>query len=255
LNAPATHIAYADEAQYNYGRIRGVGMMSAQAGVAQALAGEVRELLDGSGVRECKWEKIRSARGRFAAQKLLDWAIAAVVAGRLRVDVLTWDVDLSGAEGMPALARLHVMYRRLLEEILPQRWPIGSTFAVFPDEQSAMRWSRLVEGVEQVVVIEPHRSEDEPLIQVADLFTGLGVYSRGNYAVYNHWLCTPHVDRAAHRRQPALPFSASDRVRCALLDAFFTASKFQWLGVSLRTHGGLRTYGAERPIAFWWAEA
>src|SRR5262245_61042412 len=88
---PATHAAYTDEAQYNTGRYRGLGMVGAQAKDGEALRAEVLELLRTSGVAEGKWEKLRSAKTRFVAEKLLDWATSAALADRLRVDVLTWD--------------------------------------------------------------------------------------------------------------------------------------------------------------------
>ncbi|HEX6123027.1 MAG TPA: hypothetical protein VFY89_07700 [Ktedonobacterales bacterium] len=245
-----THAAYSDETRYNYGRVRGLGLLSLPSATAPALGAEVRALLAASGVAECKWERIRSARGRFAAEKLLTWTLAAASAGRLRVDVLTWDAEDGAA--LPYLARLRQQYARLVGEILPRRWPAGSRFALFPDEQAAMPWPALVAGMPHVASIAPRRSEAEPLIQVADLFAGLGAYSRGNYATYEAWLCYPPAERARDLRRPCLPFSASDRMRCALLDDFYTASKFGGLGISLRTQRGLRTYTAARPIAFWW---
>jgi hypothetical protein len=250
MEPPATHAAYSDETRYNYGRVRGLGLLSLPISEVPVLSGEVRALLDSSGVAECKWERIRSARGRFAAAKLLTWATQAASAGRLRVDVLTWDAEDGAA--LPHLARLRQQYARLVGEILPRRWPVGSRFFVSPDEQAAMRWDALVSGMPHVAAIAPRRSEAEPLIQVADLFAGLGAFSRGSYTSYEAWLCYPPAERASDQRHPHLPFSVSDRIRCALLDDFFTASKFGYLGISLRTHRGLRTYTAARPIAFWW---
>jgi hypothetical protein len=174
----------------------------------------------------------------------------AAIAGQMRVDVLTWHAEDGSA--LPYLARLRGMYARLLGEMLPRRWPAGSRFAVFPDEQAAMRWQTLVASMPHVAAIAPRRSEDEPFIQLADLFAGLGVFSRGSYAAYEKWLCYPPAERASDLRHPTLPFSTAERVRCALLDDFYTASKFAWLGISLRTQRGLRTYTAARPLAFWW---
>jgi hypothetical protein len=248
------YVAYVDEASFNYGLVRGVGMASAPVPETPVLASEVRALLDASEVGECKWEKIRSARTRFAAEKLLTWTIEATLARRLRVDMLTWDAGQragSGA-GTPYLAMLRRMYARLVDEILPQRWPPGSAYVLYPDEQAALNWERLVVGIPHITSAEPRPSDAEPLIQIADLFSGLGVYSRGSYAIYQRWLCYSAAERAADLRQAALPFSASDRIRCHLLNTFFTLSKYHRLGISLRTHGGLRTYGAAYPICFWW---
>ena len=139
------------------------------------------------------------------------------------------------------------MYAHLLGQILPQRWPAGASFFhIYPDEQDALRWQRLL-TTPHITDITPSPSTAQPLIQLADLFAGLAVYSRDAYATYETWLCYP---------RPALPpmFSASDQYRCRLLDDFFTACKYAHIGVSLRTNRGLRTYDAARPICFWWAD-
>jgi hypothetical protein len=245
-----THFAFTDETQYNVGAVRGLAMVSAPAGEVAALAAELGALNASSGVGELKWEKVRSAKGRYAAEKALRWALDRAGEGGLRVDTLTWGADVArhDQQPLPHRARLEHMYRRLLGEILPHRWPAGSRFAVHPDEQSALHWHALAQGLAHIVALEPRRSEAEPLIQLADLFAGLAAFSRQAYATYDRWL----VLTQAHAAQTEL--SASDRVRCRLLDDFFLACKLRGLGVSLRTHLGLRTYDAERPVCFWWAE-
>ena len=250
----ATHVAYTDEAQYNTGRYRGLGMVSARAEDGGALGVEVLRLLEASGVAECKWEKLRSARTRFVAEKLLDWATAAALSGRLRVDVLTWDTEdgTRAGTGLPHLTNLRRMYAHLLEAILPSRWPDTDRWHIYPDEQGAMGWERLAARLPHIIAIAPCRSDAEPLIQVADLFAGLGVYSRSGYDTYERWLCLSPAERSGGDRLPGLALSASDRVRCHILDDFFTRCKLLELSVSLRTHRGLRTYGMAAPLAFHW---
>ncbi|HEU5441486.1 MAG TPA: hypothetical protein VFU88_19535 [Ktedonobacterales bacterium] len=245
-----THFAFTDETQYNVGPVRGLGMVSAPAGEVAALAAELGALSGSSGVGELKWEKVRSAKGRYAAEQALRWALERACEGRLRVDTLTWGADVArhDQQPLPHRARLEHMYRRLLGEILPRCWPAGSRFAVHPDEQGALRWQMLARGLTQIVALEPRRSVAEPLIQLADLFVGLAAFSRQAYATYDRWLALTH----AHAAQTEL--SASDRVRCRLLDDFFLECKLRGLGVSLRTNAGLRTYDAARPVCFWWAE-
>ena len=94
--APApTHAAYSDETRYNYGRVRGLGLLSLPGATAPTLGAEVRALLDASGVAECKWERIRSARGRFAAHKLLSWAMEAASKKSTALELLSFSVQLS----------------------------------------------------------------------------------------------------------------------------------------------------------------
>src|SRR5690242_5967005 len=253
----ASHVAYSDEARFNYGRYRGLALVGARVGDALALSRALRDLLETSGMEECKWEKVRSARARFAAAKLLRWAVERAIAGEITVDALTWDAgdEHAARAAVPHLANLRRMYAHLLGDLLPPRQP-GALWIVHPDEQHALRWETLARALPHVARIEPRTSTGEPLIQLADLFAGLAVYSRSGYAVYDRWLCLPLADRlpsAAHALAgDAGRFSASDRERCALLDDFYTDCKLRGLRVSLRTHQGLRTYGPDHPICYWW---
>lgn len=250
-NSQTTYSAYCDETRYNVGRVRGLGMVSAAASEIARLDGELRALLAASHVTECKWEKVRSAKAGFAAAKLLRWTLDRAREGLLRVDTLTWQAESAAQRvaAVPYRARLSQMYARLLGDVLPRRWPEGARFTVVPDEQGLLAWNALAAALPHVIEIVPSRSQDQPLIQLADLFAGLAAYSRERYTTYDRWLGLPRDARAT---TPNL--SAADRVRCRLLDDFFAECKYWRMGVSLRTNWGLRTYDAAPPLGFWWAE-
>ena len=253
---------FTDEAQYNFGRYRGLAMVSAPQDEAPRLREEAHTLLEESGIAECKWEKVRTARTRFASSKLLRWAIRQAELARLRVDTLTWDVwegSIDG-RGVPHIANLRRMYRVLVEDVVPRRWGADARWRLYPDEQSAMPWERLVSGIAQVNGITACHSHEYPLIQLADLFAGLAVYSRGSYDTYERWLTMSPDQRLREPEESSTPFSASfqfsasDRVRCRLLDEFFTRCKQGYLGVSLRTRRGLFTADSSLPLVFrWWS--
>src|SRR5262249_3653446 len=98
--------------------------------------------------------------------------------------------------------------------------------------------------------VTPARSDSQPLIQLADLFAGLAVFSRAAYDPYERWLCFPDHDLDARRR--AIPRGAhgSHAYRFALLDDFDTACVRRRPGISLRTRRGLYTWRAAAPIQF-----
>lgn len=262
-SAEPAYAGFADETQYNVRRYRGVALVGAPLAHVPALGAEVKRILAESGVAECKWEKVRSARTRFAAEKLLIWALEATLADRLHVDTLTWDAGeqllttaVSGTRPrpLPYLMRLHQMYADVLAEALTHRWPDGRPWVIYPDEQNALRWPVIAAASPRIARVEPRVSGEEPLIQLADLFAGLGVFSRAGYDTYERWLCLPPTERA-RTAEPSVSLrgmSASDRQRCLLLDTFFTLCKLRLPGVSLRTHRGLRTYDPEKPITFRW---
>jgi hypothetical protein len=251
-----TYSAYGDEAQYNFGRYRGVGIVSLPSPLAVVHSAELRAILSTSGVEECKWEKVRSGRGRLATSKLLHWTLEQALNGTLAIDVLTWDTE--GADhrghGPHHLVKLRYMYAMLLESVVQARAPHGAHWRFYPDEQTAITWDRMAAQLPTLSDITPSQSQDEPLIQIADLFVGLGVFSRNAYDLYEQWLCGPDEAETAPtgEQMPPERLSGSIRQRCLILDEFFTLCKLRGLGVSLRTQRGLRTYDQARPISFAW---
>jgi hypothetical protein len=248
---------YTDEAQFNFGRYRGLAMISLPKLYAPALGRSLQRLLLDSDLAECKWEKMRSARMYFAGRKLLGWTILQAERSRLRVDTLTWDTLAAtrSGQGVPHVANLRRMYRALLEEVLPRCWGKSAIWQLYPDEQSAMSWDQLVDGLPMVKGIVACRSHEHQLIQLADLFAGLAVYSRSSYDLYERWLCEPLHLRSRNDPDPPThdaEYSASDRVRCLLLNEFYTDCTLRHLGVSLRTRRGLYTSDPGRPLAFRW---
>ena len=261
-----THAAYSDEAQYNFGRYRGLGLVTLPIAEVTPLSDELRGLLAESGMSELKWEKIRSGRGRLAAAKLLTWVVERALAGRLRIDTLTWDVEENpqrGHEGYIGrhVRRLQQMYAYLLTTTLTRRWQPAKSerseapyWRVYPDEQDALDWPALAASAPHIERINPSVSHEEPLIQLADVFVGLAVFSRASFDVYERWL----ADTSAGADEPESEDGAPDRIsgslrqRLLILDAWYTLAKARSLGVSLRSQRGLKTYQSDAPITFAW---
>jgi hypothetical protein len=109
------------------------------------------------------------------------------------------------------------------------------------------------EALPQAPEITPARSEASPLIQLADLFTGLAAFSRAAYDAYERWLCAPNRDQ--HTRAKALSSATpgSHAYRFVLLDDFYTTCVRRLPGISLQTRRGLYTWRASTPIQlrFW----
>jgi hypothetical protein len=251
----AVWIIYSDESRFNYGAVRGVGAVSLRRDDSSRLSDELARLLSDAGLREMKWEKVRTGRAASAAGKALEWALEHALRGELEVETLTWDATTSEASRARtrALAQLHAVYQTLLASVIARHSERGDdawNWGVVPDEQTAMPWTRIQTALPQIDTITPERSETQPLIQLADLFTGLAVYSRAAYDAYERWLSFP--DHEADALGVAAPRHArgSSAYRLALLDDFYTLCVCRAAGISLRTRRGLYTYRADAPIRF-----
>jgi hypothetical protein len=252
-----TWAIYSDESHFNYGAVRGVGAVSLRLDDADRLVAELAELLAGSGVHELKWEKVRTARLAFAATKALEWALDHALDGALWIETLTWDA--TGAEASrarrPTLAQLRSSYQALLASVIARharRDDQPRVWRIFPDEQTAVPWAHVQAALPQVAAITPARSETHPLIQLADLYIGLAVFSRAAYDAYDRWLCFPDDDLDALPGSSPRRTQGSSGYRLALLDDFYTTCVRRLPGISLRTRRGLYSFRADAPLQFRW---
>src|SRR6185436_12586724 len=135
-----SHLAFSDETRFNVGRYRGIALVTVARGPQASISGEVGEILLEAGVGELKWQKLRTARDRFAALSVMDCAMRHVQAGDLRIDTLLWDIE----DTRHKVARrddqqnLHRMYYHLFKNVLALRWPEGATWRLLPDEHASM---------------------------------------------------------------------------------------------------------------------
>ena len=280
LTTHPTHIAFVDESYHHDGRYRGLGVVSLRYCDYQATTSNLAEILKESGIKEFKWNKLKSARERLAALKLIKYAIDNAACGSMRFDILIWDIEDSRHKisKRDDIANLHRMYHHLLKNVLRQRWPNESTWLLRPDENCAMQWNdvgthlerfshtinptpnllkpyRIIDLIQnyQIHDIQPAQSDKEPLVQLVDLLTGLAVYSRINYLQYDAWQEVNNEQLnlfAAHHNETKM--SAGDKERCTVLRGFHQQCEAKKLGISLQTTQGLRTHNPQKPINFWW---
>ncbi|MBN8561060.1 MAG: hypothetical protein J0L70_11085 [Leptolyngbya sp. UWPOB_LEPTO1] len=276
-----THIAFTDESQYNVGRFGGLGMVSLRYSDLHSVVTDLTAILQASNLTEFKWNKLRSARERFAALKLVEFAVKKASTKNLRLDILTWDTHDSRhtVVNRDDIANLHRMYHHLFKNVMRERWSNDATWLLYPDEHTAMKWHEVdfhlgnvshrlhatpnlfkpyslvdLERVFNIREIKPCQSSQEPLIQLVDLFTGMAVYSRSEYEKYSVWQTTNDEQMSLLELiQPSVnELSRGEQEKCHVLNDFKKHCEVKKLGVSLQSSQGLRTFNPQNPINFWW---
>jgi len=280
MSSTITHIGFADESHWNTGRFRSIGMVTLALNCLEVMERDVRRLLKESQVGEFKWKNLDGAKERFAAEKLCQFAIEKACAGQLRADVLVWDIEDSRhkIQRRDDIANLQRMYYHVFRKVLRTRWPHDSIWRLHPDEHTAMDWntvedclgfvasraviecSLFTEGKFRIRLrqefgleeIRPAVSGECPLLQVADLFAGLAVFSRVKFNEYSAWLRSTNAQTSLFSSE-CVPqaISASTRERCQVLRELDGMCKARKLGVSLKRNRGLRTLNPENPLNFW----
>lgn len=280
MSSKITHVGFADESHWNEGRFRSLGVVTLPLNCLEALSSEARYLLDESQVQEFKWKKLKGAKDRFAADKLCGFTVDKAFAGQLRTDVLVWDIEDSRhrVAKRDDTANLGRMYYHLLHNVVGERWPDNAVWRLHPDEHTGMDWETLSQCLENVSTTSeedrslfassrysfkvhqtfrlgeflPAKSCDHPLLQLADLFAGIAVFSRHKYDEYEKWLreSGPQMLMFDDGDASSDP-SRSSLERFQVLRDFDNLCKKNKMGVSVKKQRGLWTPNPANPINFW----
>ena len=270
-----THIAYSDESNYSEGRYRSISMVSMPAGKVAEITSEIKSKLVGSNVSEAKWGKIKGARDRFAAIKILDICTKEAAKKNIRLDVLIWDMEDKrhrNLEGRDDLANFRNMYIQLLKNVLRKRWSMDATWQFFPDENSIIDWGyikntlaktdRFINKKPNLFTEEWHNmrhhfnileiaevsSTETILVQIADVFAGMGVFSYTQNDVYSAWV-RENSQQTEMFPEPSREFTNREKEHSQVLFHFLRNTAKYKLGISNKQ--GLRTYNPSNPINFW----
>jgi len=283
MSSGITHVGFADESHWNTGRYRSLGLVTTAVESLDRLQGELTRLLDESGLAEFKWKKLNGAKERFAAIKMCKFAVNAACEGLLRLDLLIWDIQDSrhNVTGRDDIANLQRMYYHLSRNVLRARWPNNAVWRLHPDEHTALDWETVQDFLENrsvsvevdrslftggwfrirlrrefgIETIQPVSSAEHPLLQLADLFAGLAVFSRDKFNDYEKWLqATSPQASLFDEADASSSLSRSSRERFHVLEKFDHMCKEKKLGVSLEKSRGLKTFRPQNPINFWMYE-
>lgn len=275
-----THVGFADESNWNTGRFRSLGLVTTPIQKLGALNEQLKELIQQSGITEFKWRYLTGARERLVAQKLCKFVVEQGCEGILRVDVLIWDTRdrRHAVKGRDDIANLQRMYYHLFRNVLKLRWPDNPIWRLHPDEHTNIDWITIQNFLEvtskrrefnfslysdaflrpkqdfDILDIQPVNSREHPLLQVADLFAGIAVFSHDKFDEYQQWLRNKSNQLALPElelQNSADLSSRSTRERFEVLYQLVELCKAQSLQLSLKSHRGLRTMNPKRPINFW----
>jgi hypothetical protein len=248
-------------------------MVSLKECYASKLQGELEKILKDSGIQsEFKWYKLCSGRDRFAANKIIDFIFRNY--DKLRIDTLIWDMEDSRHKGV--LKRnddenLLRMYYHLACTTFSKHWPTEKTcWRWRPDHQSSINWDTLYDCIRNkkqecvqdlfqsnpdfrkvnLEKIIPSDSDKYPLIQVSDLFAGMGAYSWGHYNRFKEWEKYASKQISFFYKEKQV-FSQSEIERFEVMQNFNTKCKKNKLHIAFDTTKGFKSYDPKVFINFW----
>ncbi|HUV65628.1 MAG TPA: DUF3800 domain-containing protein [Sedimentisphaerales bacterium] len=271
-----THVAFADESNWNKGRYRSIALVSAIVEDARIFHNELDAIREDLGTREFKWVKANQRQGITLADFFFERC------DRMRVDVLIWDIEdsrhstVSGRDDYANFAR---MYYHLFRNVLKKRWPDGSSWLICPDEQKAVDWLTLerclywkrwasdenlltqcgeIKSFREFYNIQEIRlvsSNRYLLVQLADMFAGLSTYSYPAVEKYFQWKEDHDVNLTLFDSNDLglerIPLSKSDEKRLPILHHICQESEKRKFQVSVKLSRGLYSANPRDPLNFW----
>lgn len=277
-----THVGFSDESNWNRGRFRSIGLVTAPVAGYSEVEVALRKLMSELNISEFKWHKLSGFRERDVAIKMCKIAISAALEGKLRADVLIWDIEdeRNKIVGRDDVMNFERMYFHLIRAVFRDRWPDESTWRLHPDQNSAIDWNnserflqRASQGVEiidpsllnarrgafireyfKLAEIEELKSAKTPFIQLADLFAGVAAFSWNEFSKYQVWLNS--YEKQFSLIPSGYQLSSKFKTRCQFLYDFKNLCKANKFYVSLKKlkgedSGGLCTHKFRKPLNFW----
>ncbi len=262
---------YTDESYITGERYRSIAAFSYKAEYKDTIYNDLKILLKESGIKEFKWQKLKDAKYKFGAIKLIDYVLNNISKYDLRIDIVIWDTHDSRhkIQGRDDDANFERMFFHLLKTTLKRR-PKNSNCCIYPDQKHGVDWETVHDCIKSVGKhIEYHETLFEdfftdpfyhiksfkeidsskiPCCQIADLFAGLSVFSINNYLKFLKWEA---------QKQPSLfetekiKFTNREKVRFEVIQYLDKACKKSKLGVSLNSNHGFCTFQPNNPINFW----
>jgi len=271
-----TYASFSDESSYNDSRFCSIAALSIPANNVIELQNDLTDILDDSNVTEFKWNKLKGAKYRHCAIKLVEQIFKDLNSKKIRIDVLIWDTHDERHEiiGRDDTQNFERMFFHLHKNLMTRR-EFESVWHLRPDENTAINWNEInncLGNVGKWIAYFDHpllkdyfskqfytiksmkavSSEKYPLIQIADLFAGLGVYSRKNVPLIKTLRSKEEKQVKLFEKDiPNERISNSEEERFKILNFVHQKSREMKLGVSLKKYGYLKTMNPKNPINFW----
>lgn len=268
------YCVYSDESYITAERFRSITAFSFPVKYHDRIQNIINEILDSSNVEELKWQKIRNAKNKFCAEKLINFIFQNIFLYNIRIDAIIWDTQDSRHTilGRDDDANFERMFFHLIKNLMLKRGK-NSIWNIYPDEKLNINWATIYDCLQnmgkkqdyfvdmfgkefsdQYYKIENFReiiSAEEPCSQVADFFAGLAVFSKNQYSDFTIWTSQNSPQLDFFEENTSVNFSNSQKCRFKILQMFIEYCQRFKMGVSLNSGKCLNTPNPKNPINFW----
>lgn len=270
-------VGFTDESYITDSRYRSITMLSYQRDSHNLIREEIKRILNESNVDEFKWQKLKDARYRFCAQKIIDFIFTSYSKYNLRIDTLIWDTQDSrhNVQGRDDTANYERMFFHLVSNVLEKRRNPNMIWNIFPDEKNDIDWETLNQCLERKgkSILKTNQllgeichsswfysiqkfmqvpSDKCVQIQIADLFSGLSVFS---IDLGNDYLCWRNTNTPSlfcfDNRFDEKKLSNREENRFQILDHLLKRISEEKLSINFQNDKCLKTKYPKDFMNFW----
>jgi len=277
---------FSDESGFPAERYQSIGVVSGEKEICNRLRNELLNVLNEYSIKELKWVELNGHKPKMeVANKFIDIVVNYATKQQIRIDVLYWDIQDSrhAVPGRDDKANLARMYYKVIKHLIKCWKEPDSKWELYPDKGSNLDWNSIIDflGKTKIVVVSNYTalplyrklfvyekgifieinkfehidSYDEPLIQLADLFSGMSRFSKEKGDEYFKW-CTSEESKKYPKLfviedENKIDASKKDLARFTILRKLYDICKKHKMQVSFKTNKYLCTMNPSNPINFW----
>lgn len=264
------YFAFSDESNYTDGQYRSIALFAINEDNFQEFQSNVNIILDEYNIRikSFKWKEIKNNNKTNALVDILKKLFNLMENNKARIEIMTWNIKDSRHDipGRVDTLNLSYMYDKLIKDFANRYLNDDDCLYLFPDQNSAINWKELEEILfNQDIYIKTYNeefdaillskkikimessTENDPLIQMADIFAGIAKSSFKDYDSYERWL-EPQQQRLFETPQK---FTNRQKYRFKIYKLIDEWAKENKLKISLKSTRGFISHNPNAPLNFW----
>lgn len=269
---------FSDESSSKSKRYNSVCALSIKSSVFDQLLNDLKEILDKYNITEIKFSETKTHKPKVeCAREFILTAIKYASDNKLRIDVIIWDMQDTrhSIQGRDDEENFKRMYFHLLRNVV-ERWKIFQC-NFYPDEKSTFNYNEITTYLNSTIYprkepfiiklfkeerinfnfleVIPQKSEQNPLIQLADLFAGFGCFSRENADAFKKWKLKRNNVNNYDLFEDCNKVEENEREaiknRFHIIELIKSECEKSGISISLDTNGYLKTFNPKEKINYW----
>lgn len=220
--------------------------------------------------KKFKWNKFNSMDKVNALREFLDNFFKLMSHDLAYINTIIWDIHDSRHEILRRddEKNLSLMYYKLIKNFAEDKLKNGDKLTIYPDRQNSIDWKKIEEilpndGVYNTkklsfctvgyskIFIEESNTDENPFIQIADIFAGLARTSYIDYEKYEKWINKGQQSLFPNENLNDIEITGREEHRFKIYKYINTYSKHKSWTVSLKTNHGFCTFDKSKPLNFW----